>query len=225
MDGKSKNYSPPNAAIQVKNVYSRIRAKILAFTKQPTETLSIYSKSNTQVYARYARAIANFRKLRIDSAHYILDGLIRDYPSDPYFKELKAHICFKSGKLECSLTYYKKAIPLLPESHLVRADLASVQIASGEQNLLEKAVKNLKFALEKEHKSPFVWRQLAIALGKIGNMSEGSIALAEESLLLGKWNDAIRLAKRGKKLTSKGTTLWIRADDIIANAEQNKLRR
>ena len=79
--------------------------------------------------------------------------------------------------------------------------------------------------MEKEHKSPFVWRQLAIALGKIGNMSEGSIALAEESLLLGKWNDAIRLAKRGKKLTSKGTTLWIRAEDIIAIAEQNKLRR
>jgi len=56
-------------------------------------------------------------------------------------------------------------------------------------------------------------------------MGEGSLALAEESLLLAKWNDAIRLAKRGKKLTSKGTTLWIRAEDIIAIAEQNKLRR
>ena len=222
---ESKNYSPPNASIQVKTVYSRIRAKILAFTKQPSETFSIYGKSNTQVYARYARAIANFRELKIDKAHSILDDLIRDYPSDPYFKELKAHICFKSGKLNCSLTYYENAIPLLPESHLVRADLASVQIESGEKILLKKAIKNLKLALEKEYKSPFVWRQLAIALGKIGRMSEGSLALAEESLLLGKWNDAIRLAKRGKKLSSKGTTLWIRADDIIAIAEQNKLRR
>ena len=108
---------------------------------------------------------------------------------------------------------------------MVRADLAKVQIASGERGLLEKAIKNLKLALEKEHKSPFVWRQLAIALGKTGQMGEGSIALAEESLLLAKWNDAIRLAKRGQKLTSKGTTLWIRAEDIIAIAEQNKLRR
>ena len=222
---ESKNYSPPNASIQVKTVYSRIRAKILAFTKQPSETFSIYGKSNTQVYARYARAIANFRELKIDKAHSILDDLIRDYPSDPYFKELKAHICFKSGKLNCSLTYYENAIPLLPESHLVRADLASVQIESGEKILLKKAIKNLKLALEKEYKSPFVWRQLAIALGKIGRMSEGSLALAEESLLLGKWNDAIRLAKRGKKLSSKGTTLWIRSDDIIAIAKQNKLRR
>ena len=222
---ESTKYSPPNATIQVKNVYSRIRAKILAFTKQPSETFSIYGKSNTQAYARYARAIANFRELRIDVAHSILDNLIEDYPSDPYFKELKAHICFKNGKLTCSLTYYEKAIPLLPETHLVRADLAKVQIESGEKTLIEKAIKNLKLALEKEHKSPFVWRQLAIALGKIGQMNEGSIALAEESLLLGKWNDAIRLAKRGKKLTSKGTTLWIRADDIIAIAKQNKLRR
>ena len=102
---------------------------------------------------------------------------------------------------------------------MVRADLAKVQIASGERGLLEKAIKNLKLALEKEYKSPFVWRQLAIALGKTGQMGEGSIALAEESLLLAKWNDA-RLAKRGKKLTSKGTTLWIRAEDIIAIAEQ-----
>ena len=108
---------------------------------------------------------------------------------------------------------------------MVRADLASVQIESGEKILLKKAIKNLKLALEKEYKSPFVWRQLAIALGKIGRMSEGSLALAEESLLLGKWNDAIRLAKRGKKLSSKGTTLWIRSDDIIAIAKQNKLRR
>lgn len=222
---ESTKYSPPNATIQVKKVYSRIRAKILAFTKQPSETYSIYGKSNTQAYARYARAIANFRELKIDVAHSILDNLIEDHPSDPYFKELKAHICFKSGKLTCSLTYYEKAIPLLPESHLVRADLAKVQIESGEKTLIEKAIKNLKLALEKEHKSPFVWRQLAIALGKIGQMNEGSIALAEESLLLGKWNDAIRLAKRGKKLTSKGTTLWIRADDIIAIAKQNKLRR
>ena len=222
---ESKKYSPPNAAIQVKNVYSRIRAKLLAFTKQPDETYSIYDKSNTRVYARYARAIAKFRELKIDTAHSILDDLIKDYPRDPYFKELKAHICFKSGKLNCSLTYYEKAIPLLPESHLARADLASVQIESGEKSLLEKAIKNLKLALEKEHKSPFIWRQLAVALGKIGRMSEGSIALAEESLLLGKWNNAIRLAKRGKKLSSKGTTLWIRADDIIAIAKQNKLRR
>ena len=222
---ESTKYSPPNATIQVKNVYSRIRAKILAFTKQPSETYSIYGKSNTQAYARYARAIANFRELKIDVAHSILDNLIEDYPSDPYFKELKAHICFKNGKITCSLTYYEKAIPLLSESHLVRADLAKVQIASGERGLLEKAIKNLKLALEKEYKSPFVWRQLAIALGKTGQMGEGSIALAEESLLLAKWNDAIRLAKRGKKLTSKGTTLWIRAEDIIAIAEQNKLRR
>ena len=51
------------------------------------------------------------------------------------------------------------------------------------------------------------------------------MCIRDRSLLLAKWNDAIRLAKRGKKLTSKGTTLWIRAEDIIAIAEQNKLRR
>ena len=83
---ESTKYSPPNATIQVKNVYSRIRAKILAFTKQPNETFSIYGKSNTQVYARYARAIANFRELRIDVAHSILDDLIQDYPSDPILR-------------------------------------------------------------------------------------------------------------------------------------------
>ena len=48
-----------------------------------------YPESDKSVLARYARAIAYYRIPKLDKALPVIDGLIRDFPNNPYYRELK----------------------------------------------------------------------------------------------------------------------------------------
>ena len=76
------NVPDPPASVEMLN---RIKAKLAAFTEPPSTTLAKYPDQDQSVLARYARAIANYRIPDLDKALPIIDGLIRDYPRDPYF--------------------------------------------------------------------------------------------------------------------------------------------
>ena len=110
----------------------------------------------------------------------------------------------------------------MPGSALLLTDLAKAQIEKNDPELRDRAIQNLNSALGIEPKRPFSWRLLATAEGKNGNMVESWRALAEEALLLGRFDNAISLAKRSQSRTQVGTPVWLRAEDIIAAATEAK---
>lgn len=202
--------------------HQRMLAKLHAFLDDPAITRRRYPDSDTSLPARYARAIVQHRTAQLDKALATIDGLIAEHPDDPYFQELKGQILFESGRPAQALGPYGRAVELLPDAPLLRVDLARVQMATNETKLLPSAIDNLRTSLRLEPNRPFVWRQLAIALGRNGQMGESSLALAEEAMLLDKLAEAKFHAGRALQDLPPGSPGRLQAEDIVQAAQNAK---
>lgn len=201
---------------------ARMVAKLHGYLDPPAMTLQRYPEKDKSVPARYARAIAYYQAADVDKAISAMDSLIAEYPNDPYFREFKGQILFEAGRVAEALQPYEKAAKLMPDAPLIRVDLARVQMALNDPKLLEAAEVNLRSALMTEERTPFVWRQLAIALGRGGEMGESSLALAEEAMLLGKRPDAKYHAGKAASLLPRGSPGWLKAQDILQTIEHEE---
>lgn len=202
--------------------HQRMLAKLHAFLDDPATVRRRYPDNDTSLPARYARAIVQHRTAQLDKAVATIDGLIADHPDDPYFQELKGQILFESGRPAQALEPYDRAAGLLPDAPLLRVELARVQMATNDAKLLPAAIDNLRTALRLEPNRPFVWRQLAIALGRNGQMGESSLALAEEAMLLNKLAEAKFHAGRALQDLPPGSAGRLQAEDIMQAAQNAK---
>lgn len=215
-------YSNAPVKPEFQQQHRRMLAKLHAFLDDPSLTRRRYPSGDQSLEARYAEAIVQHRTAHLDKALIVVDGLIAEYPTDPYFQELKGQILFESGRPKEALPPYRKAVELLPDAPLLRVDLARVEMATNDQQLLESAIANLRASLTRERNRPFVWRQLAIALGRNGQMGESSLALAEEAMLLDKMSEARFHAGKAVQELPRGTPGWLQAQDILQAAENEK---
>ena len=199
-----------------------MKAKLSAFLQPTFKTLRQYPERDLSIQARYARAVAYYRRPQITKALPIIDGLIKDHPNDPFFHELRGQMLFENGRTADALPSYEQAARLLPTSALLKGDLARVQMAMGEPRWISKAATNFRAALNREPRNTFYWRQLGIAYGKLNRVGESSLALAEEAVLRGQGVNAQRLAERAKKSLPPGSPDWIRAEDILASAKSRE---
>jgi len=195
--------------------HARMKAKLQAFLEPFPRVMKRYPDTDTSLEGRYARAIAHFRRGKLDEAVPLIDGLIAERPQDPYFLELKGQMLFENGRAGEALPYYDKAVLLDPRSALLRRELARVQIEMNDPALLQAAIANLTAAVNQDRSDGFSWRQLAIAHGKLGNMGESSLAMAEEAMIHGKVPDAKYHAERAEKLLPSGSVGWLQAQDIL----------
>src|SRR3546814_7883518 len=72
----------------------------------------------------------------------------------------------------------------------------------------------LQQALRYELEIPGLWHMLATAQGRLGNRGEASLALAEEALLRGKTDLALRHAGSAARELTTGSPSWLRTQDI-----------
>jgi len=203
-------------------MHDRMKVKLLAFLQSPARTFRRFPETDQSLPAIYARAIAYHRKPDLPKALELTERLIDSHPNDPYFWELKGQILFESGKVHEALPQLEKAVDLLPKSALLRTGLAQAQIESNRPDMTEAAIGNLELALARNPERPFAWRLLATAYGRQKKMGKSSRALAEEALLYGRNDAAISIAERAKKLLKRGSPDWLRAEDIIVAATDNK---
>jgi len=199
--------------------FERMKAKIKAFSDPPYATLLNYPQSDRSIKARYARAIAYYRKGDLEAALRLNNQLIAEYPKDPYFQELKGQILFENGDVTKAIDAYRQAIEKAPNAPLIRVSYAQALIESNRKAAFYEAIQELLKAKATENEMPFLWRLFAIAYGKTNQMNLSALALAEEAMLTGQHQNAITQAKRAQHLGLKGPQL-IRASDIIAFAEQ-----
>lgn len=215
-------YSDNSVSSDLDISFRRARAKLYGFLNPLGHTLRVYKESDNSLESRYARAVGYYRKPDLDKALPLIDGLIAEYPKDPYFRELKGQMLFENGNPKAALVSYRNAVTLLPDNPLIRRDLARVQLALNDPALLDQAVDNLRIAIADDSESPFTWRQLAIAYGRRGNKGRSSLALAEEALLTGKKSVALYHAGLAERLFPLGSREWLQSQDILLAARQKK---
>ena len=198
----------------------RIKAKLHAFLDDPSKTLSTYPTSDRSPIARYARAIAYYRMPKLDLALSEIDGLIRDFPNDPYYRELKGQMLFENGRVRDAMRPYEDAVKLAPSAALLRISLSQVYIESGDPALNKRAIAYLNDASRAEGRESQIWRFLAVAYGRDNQIGMAALSLAEEALANGKKKDATQQALRAKQMLTKNSPSYFRADDIHHEAER-----
>lgn len=197
-----------------------MKAKLAGFLQSPQDTLHQYPDSDTSEVARYARAIAYYRIP--DLAHALPDvqGLIHDYPTNPYYAELKGQMLFENGRIAEAVEPYRRASQLDPTSMLLRTELAQVEIETENPAFLREARANLEEVTRQEVQNPEAWRLLAIVYGRNNNMGMASLALAEQGAAQGDNDKARHEALRAAHLLPAGPSRQ-RAQDIADEAKRN----
>jgi predicted Zn-dependent protease len=197
-----------------------IKMKLHAFLDDSSTTLLYYPESDQSPLARYARAIAYYRIPKLDKALPTIDALIRDFPKNPYYRELKGQMLFENGRVRDAIAPYEDAVHLAPDAALLRISLAQVYIETGDAALNKRAIAYLNDATRVEGREGSLWRFLAIAYGRDNQLGMAALSLAEEALADGKKKDALAQSQRAKQLLAKNTPAYERAEDIHHEAER-----
>jgi len=218
-------YSNVTVRPELEVMHRRMRAKLFAFLEPPARTLSRYKANDTTLDARMARAIAYYRKPDMANALPLIDGLIAEFPNDPYLHELKGQFLFENGRPAESVIAYREAVRLYPEAPLLRIGLAQVELELGDDSLLPQAQANLVQALRSERENPFAWRQLAIAYGRAGNEPYTAYAMAEYAIRTGSLSEASYHVDRADKLLPKNSPAWIAVQDMKQAIDRAKRKQ
>jgi len=206
----------------------RMKAKIYAYMEDPDRTFRRYPPEDRSFAGRYGRAIALHREARTDEALVLLDGLEAEQPRDPYIQELKGQFLFESGHAAKAVPVLIKAADLSPDDFLILMLLGQAEIASEDPGMTRNAINHLKAAARLEPRLPSIWRHLAIAYGRSGNLPRSSLASAEFSLLTGRPAEARHFATKAQAGLPAGSPDHLRAQDIqrsAGNAIKKQQRR
>lgn len=198
----------------------RIQVKLHAFLGPPSETLSAYPAGDRSELARYARAIALYREPDLARAVPEIDGLIRDFPDNPYYRELKGQMLFENGRIAEAMAPYREAVRLMPQAALLRIALAQVYIETGDSALDRRAIAYLEDASREESREDLVWHLLAVAYGRDDQIGMAALSIAEQALADGKKTEAVQQAQRASQLLPRGTAASARAEEIRREAKE-----
>ncbi|MDE0790545.1 MAG: M48 family metalloprotease [Woeseiaceae bacterium] len=210
----SNTPTPPDLARK----HALMRAKLFGFMEPLSSTLTRYGEQDLSTPARYARAIAFYRRSNLDRAIPLIDELIIDEPNNPYYLELKGQMLLENGQVVASLVPYGLMAKLAPDKPLLRSALAKAQVESGDPGQLEDALSNLLAATRSDPTLLESWRLLTVVYGRLGLQGELVLSQAEYSLLGGDSDAAEALGKRALDLLPLGSPGSIRAQDIVSEA-------
>jgi predicted Zn-dependent protease len=202
-------------------MYAVLKAKLGAFLNPPSQTLDKYKADDNSVPARYARAIAYYKVPQLNKALELINGLIRDYPDNPYFYEMKGQMLFENGHVQDAVEPYQKAVQLKPDTPLLRVELGQVELETEDPALVPKALAMLADAVHFENENPDAWHFLAIAYGRSNNLGMAALALAEEGMANGDFKTAGQQANRALQILPPGQNR-VRAQDIEDDAKRQR---
>jgi predicted Zn-dependent protease len=207
---------PPGQA----EAHARMVAKLRAFLDDPRRVLQRYDGDDS-VPARYARAIAHYRLPDLDQALADVDGLLAEYPDDPYFHELKGQMLFENGRTAQAIAPYRESVRLAPGSPLLEIGLARALVETGGDGTNQEAIGYLEDAVQHEPTNAFGWRMLGIAQGREGIEGLSNLSLAEYALLIGKPKDARLYARRAEGQIDPSDPAWLRLQDVLRVIEES----
>ena len=212
-------YSDAKDSPEAVNQFNLMKAKLGAFLGAPSQVLASVNASDNPEAARYARAIAYYRIPDLKNALPTIDSLIKDFPNNPYYDELKGQMLFENGRVAEAVVPYTQAVKLAPTEPLLNIELAQVQLETNDPKYLAAAKEELNSAISVESDNPDAWRGLAIAYGRGGDIGMAALALAEQNMATGDYRQAIGQSQRAQQLLPPGPQRQ-RAQDLLADAKR-----
>lgn len=203
--------------------HKRMVAKLFAFLKPQLATLQRYPENDSSVWARYARAIAYYRRGQFDKSLPIIDDLLKDRPEDPYFWQIKGDMHLSRSKTDEAVLAYREALKFMPNAPEILNAKAHAMVESGDAAYAEETAEALKRSAALEPENPTTWDLMARAYALSGDLGLSAYAAAEKAMLIGQFGDVARYTMQADKLLEKGTPTWYRLQDIKI-AAQNHMR-
>jgi predicted Zn-dependent protease len=201
--------------------YLRMKAKLEGFLEDPGKVL-LRNKGNS-IQERYARTIAYFRAPMYKNAIQEIDLLLRDYPKDPYFMELKAQIYSENGHKEKAIKMYKESLQIIPNSPLIMLSLSGL-LLEGKKN--KKKFTEARYYVEKvirmEPENILAWHLKGIIHNYSGEFMEADLSAAEEFLRRRDFKMASYFANKVIMNSKRFSSQNLRASDIIKLINQKK---
>ncbi|MDC0993558.1 M48 family metalloprotease [Alphaproteobacteria bacterium] len=196
------------------NLMDRLVAKLRAYS-EPARSLSRQSAKTDSADAIYSHAIAQYRSGDLAAAITLMNQLSAAHPADPFYHEFRGDILLSMAKAEAAAAAYETALTFRPNSPQILLNLGRALIATNDKKRLLRAIDAISAAQKTEPKWAFIRRQLAIAYGRNGDFAAADLALAEEAILLGDDQQAVRMAKRVLANNRLKDDLRNRANDIL----------
>ena len=196
------------------NLMNRLVAKLRAYSEPAQSVLRLAAKTDSND-AIYSQAIAQYRRGDLAAAITLMNHLCAAHPADPFYHEFRGDILLSMAKAEAAAAAYETALRFRPDSPQILVNLGRALIATNDKKRLSRAIEAISLAQKTESKWAFIRRQLAIAYGRKGDIAAADLALAEEALLLGDDQQAVRMAKRVLANDRLKDDLRNRANDIL----------
>ena len=206
--------------------YARARTKLMSFlSDKPAALVSKYKNKNDEI-SLLGLAIAYYKTNQLNEAVATMDKLQVARPNDPYYNELRGQFLYESGKfMPQAAHYYRKAVQFAPQEATLRTELGRVLLALHTPEANAEAVRLLTRIANEDREDPISRKLLAQALARTGDNARAALFTAEVRLLHGNVPETILFARRAKAAAAEGSTIWIRAQDILVtldpNAEKN----
>ena len=192
----------------------RVETKLRAYVEAPQSVLQQFDDAGSLNHL-YAKSIALYRRGELEAAIRVIDNLIKMTPRDAFFHELRGDILMSKAEPGKAAQAYKQAISFRPDSPQILLNYGRALIANGRPLDLTNAISALEQARDGEPDWAFVHRQLAIAYGRAGQLSDADITLADEALMIGDTQQAINMAKRSLTHGIVRDEIKNRANDIL----------
>ncbi|MFP5456502.1 MAG: M48 family metalloprotease [Alphaproteobacteria bacterium] len=198
--------------------FLRIKAKLIGYMDDPTSALRKYPESDQSMAAHYARAYAWHRGAYPDKALQEVDKLVAMAPDDPYFRELQGQILLESGQPKEAVAPLRMAVQGSRASPLIASLLGHALLATEDRANLDEARDVLKVAVARDRDNPFAWYTLGMAYARLGDEPRAQLATAERYALTGQMGLAVASAEAAMSRLPRGTSDYIRAEDIALAA-------
>ena len=197
------------------------KAKLMGFMESAQAVMQRYPRTDVSLPARYARAIASFRRGDIANALPVIDSLVEDLPQNPYFWELKGQALLENGRAAEAVAPLQEALRLLPNNGLIQLLMAQALIATESKANAQAALKLLHRAERSEGEMPEIFKYEARAYGLLGELGKAELATAEAAMQQGDKKLALEKAKLAQGRFKTGTPEWTRANDILNFASRD----
>ena len=152
-----------------------------------------------------------------EEAILAINSLLKDYPNDPYFLELKGQIYAENGKIENAIFAYKKSLEQTVEpAPLIMLALANMLLEKkNSKNSYIEAKSLLEKTVFLEPSNILAWHLKGITHSKLNEINLANLSAAEEYLLRNEFKRSKYFANKVLENSTSGSPQSIRALDIL----------
>lgn len=204
--------------------HRRATGKLTAFIRAPSWTLRRVRGQDDEISVM-RRAIAYHRQPDPTKALREMDRLLAMRPGDGYYHELHGQILLESRNTAAAVNAYRRAASLIPREPLIQAGLGRALLALDTGASNREALEVLSRARSRDPGDARLLRDLALAHARAGQNGLASVATAERYAVRGRLEDARIHAERAQGLLGQGTRGYLRAQDVLAAAQQAERQR